>query len=302
MPELQTLRVEPSGLDARFYRAGKGPSLLFLHHLAGLTGWQASLEKLSERFDVIAPHLPGWGPAKDDLVRVDTALDLVLFNLDLLAALGVDKAHVAGIGVGAWVAAETAALAPYAVDRLVLVNPMGIWHEAEPGDDPFAQAPGRGSAVLFADPSRREELLMAGRSRIDVFVEEQLNLRAGAKFLWPIPDTGVERHLRRIKAPTLIVTAGKDRVAPRYYGAVWQAAIPGSKLADVPDAGHVMDLESPEEFAKLVTDFVAGSKPLARASCLCAKGGAPSFDRLRMMVGGLRMMFDRLRMIQAGLV
>ncbi len=257
MPEMQTVRVEPSGLDARYYRGGTGRPLLFLHHLAGLTGWQPSLEMLSQRFDVIAPHLPGWGPAKDDLVSVDTALDLVLFNLDLLAALGVTRAHVAGIGVGAWVAAETAALAPGAVDRLVLVNPLGIWHEKEPGDDPFAQPPGRGSAVLFADPTRREELLMGERNRIDVFVEEQLNLRAGAKFLWPIPDTGIERHLRRIKAPTLIVTAGKDRVVPSYYGQVWQSAIPGSKLVDVPEAGHVFDLEAPAEFAKLVGDFCA---------------------------------------------
>jgi len=257
-PELETIHLDPSGLEARCYRSGAGQPLLFLHHLAGLVGWQPSLEKLSERFDVIAPYQPGWGPAKDDLTTVDNGLDLVLFNLDLLAALGVERANVAGIGVGAWIAAELAALAPQRVNRLVLVNPLGIWREEQPGEDPFAQAPGRGSAVLFANPDRREELLMAGRSRIDVFVEEQLNLRAGAKFLWPIPDTGIECRLRRIKAPTLIVTGGKDRVVPRYYGELWRSAIAGSKLIDVPEAGHVFDLEQPEEFARLVTGFVLG--------------------------------------------
>jgi pimeloyl-ACP methyl ester carboxylesterase len=140
----------------------------------------------------------------------------------------------------------------------VLVNPLGVWREEAPGEDPFAQAPGRGSAVLFADPSRREELLIAGRNRIDVFVEEQLNLRAGAKFLWPIPDTGIERRLRRIKAPALIVTGGKDRVVPRYYGDLWREAIAGSELREIADAGHVFDLEAPEEFATTVSAFLAG--------------------------------------------
>jgi pimeloyl-ACP methyl ester carboxylesterase len=255
MPELQSLHVMPSDLDARFYRAGSGKPLLFLHHLAGIAGWQPSLELLAGRFDVIAPFQPGWGPAKDDLTRVDSALDLVLFNADLLDALGIGRAHVAGIGVGAWIAAEFAAVMPQRVDRLVLVNPLGMWTEEQPGEDPFAQPPGRGSAVLFADPNRREELLIAGRNRIDVFVEEQLNLRAGAKFLWPIPDTGVARRLGRIKAPTLIVVSGKDRVVPRYYGELWRRAVPGSQLREEPDAGHVMDLEDPQTFARLVTEF-----------------------------------------------
>jgi pimeloyl-ACP methyl ester carboxylesterase len=255
-PDLQTLHLTTSGLDARYYRGGSGKPLLFLHHLAGLTGWQPSLALLAERFDVIAPYQPGWGPSKDDLTNVDNALDLVLFNSDLLDALGITKAHVAGIGVGAWIAAEFAAIMAQRVDRLVLVNPLGIWTEEQPGEDPFAQAPGRGAAVLFADPEKRDELLVAGRNRIDVFVEEQLNLKAGAKFLWPIPDTGVARRLGRIKAPTLIVTSGKDRVVPRYYGEAWQRAIAGSQLKDEPEAGHVMDLESPETFARLVTGFI----------------------------------------------
>jgi pimeloyl-ACP methyl ester carboxylesterase len=257
MPELETVHLAQSRLDARFYRAGSGKPLLFLHHLAGLTGWQPSLELLSYSFDVIAPYQPGWGPAKDDLTHVDNALDLVLFNSDLLDAFGIEKANVVGIGVGAWIAAEFAAIMAQRVDRLVLVNPLGIWTEAQPGEDPFAQAPGRGAAVLFADPSKREELLVAGRNRIDVFVEEQLNLKAGAKFLWPIPDTGVARRLGRIKAPALIVTSGQDRVVPRYYGQVWQKAIAGSSLRDVNEAGHVMDLESPQTFAGLVKDFIA---------------------------------------------
>ncbi len=263
MAEMQTFRVEPCGLDARYYRAGTGAPLLYLHHLAGIAGWEPALDKLSASFDVIAPYQPGWGPAKDDLTRVDAALDLVLFNLDLLDALKVERASLVGIGVGAWIAAEFAAVCADRVDKLVLVNPVGIWRESDPGVDAFAQLPGRGSALLFADPARREDLLVAGRDRIDVFVEEQLNLRAGAKFLWPIPDTGVERRLARIKAPTLVVTSERDAVVPPSYGRIWQAAIPGAQATQVPGGGHVLELEEPETFAGLVSDWVLSGRVAA---------------------------------------
>ncbi len=255
MPDLQTLHLGPSNLDARFYRAGTGEPLLFLHHLAGIPAWGAALENLAQSFDVIAPHQPGWGPAKDDLVRVDNGLDLALFNVDLLDALGIERAHVAGIGFGAWIAAEIAAVFGNRVNGLVLVNPFGIWRAGDPGEDAFAQPPGRGLALLFADPARREELLVGGRDRIDAFVEEQLNLKAGAKFLWPIPDTGVERRLPRIKAPTLVAVSERDRVVPVSYGPIWQAAIPGARLATLAAAGHVADLDEPEAFATLVREW-----------------------------------------------
>ena len=96
-PELQTIAVQPSGLTAHYYRAGSGPTLLYLHHMMGLVGWEPALDRLAESFDVIAAFHPGWGPAKDDLTAVDNNLDLVLHYIDLLDALGVEQTHVAGI-------------------------------------------------------------------------------------------------------------------------------------------------------------------------------------------------------------
>ncbi|MFP6680902.1 MAG: alpha/beta hydrolase, partial [Gammaproteobacteria bacterium] len=68
--ELKTLRVEPSGLDVHYYRAGDGEPLLYLHHIAGLVGFEPALAELAKSFDVIAPYAPGFGPAKDDLDKI----------------------------------------------------------------------------------------------------------------------------------------------------------------------------------------------------------------------------------------
>jgi len=102
----------------------------------------------------------------------------------------------------------------------------------------------------------REKLLIAGRDKMEAHVEELLNLRAGAKFLWPIPDTGVKRRLPRIKARTLIATSEKDTIVPAAYGPAWQAAIPGALLTTLPDAGHIAELEQPDAFSALVRGFL----------------------------------------------
>jgi len=257
MPELQTITTRPGNREVSYYRAGSGAPLLYLHGVIGLTGWEDVLEELSQSFDVIAPFHPGWGPAKDQLPDVSTSLDLLVHYDDLLDTLGLDRVSIAGISVGAWIGAEFAAIMRRRVDKLVLINPLGIWDEANPGDDFFAQSPVAPTAVQFSDPALREQLLVHGREGIEARLQEALDLRAAAKFFWPIPDAGVEEHLPRIAAPTLVVTSGGDRVLPAVLGDRWAAAIPGAQATVLPEAGHAASLEQPVAVAELIRAWVA---------------------------------------------
>ncbi|HMM74810.1 MAG TPA: alpha/beta hydrolase [Gammaproteobacteria bacterium] len=254
---LQTLSIGPERLNVHYYRAGQGEPLLYLHHMLGLTGFEPVLEALAARYEVIAPYAPGWGPAKDDLPRIDPGpLDITLHNVDLLDTLGIDAAHVVGVSIGAWMAAELAAIQPARVRKLVLVNPIGLWLEDAAGEDPFAQHPGFPSRVQFANPKGREDLLIGDRDKMDAHVEELLNLRASAKFLWPIPDTGVKRRLGRINAPTLVVTSSEDKIVTAAHGPAWQSRIAGAKLAQLAGAGHGVQLEQPAALAAMVQGFL----------------------------------------------
>jgi len=257
----QTLAIGPDRHATHLYRSGRGMPLLYLHHFLGLIDFEAALVELAGEYDVIAPFAPGWGPAKDDLPRVDVGpLDLALHHVDLLDALEVSRAHVVGIGIGAWMAAELAAIAPARVERLVLVNPLGMWLPEVVGEDPFAQHPGAPSTVLFADPSHRREFLFAGRDHDSALIDELLALRSSAKFLWPIMETGVGKRLGRIRAPTLVVTSSHDAIVPAAHGPIWQKRIKGARLATLAGAGHVAELEQPAAFAKLVGGFLADTR------------------------------------------
>ena len=255
--KLQTMTVGPERREVFYYRAGSGAPLLYLHNMLGLQGFEPALARLAEQFDVIAPYLPGWGPAKDQLPEFDAGpLDLTLPQCDILDALGVTRAHVVGVSIGAWMGAELAAIVPDRVARLVLANPLGLWLDGVGGEDPFAQHPGFPSTVQFASREGREQHLLAGRDKVDAHVEELLNLRAAAKFLWPIPDTGVKRRLPRIKAATLVVTSERDAIVPAAYGPAWRDAIAGASLTSLPGAGHAAELDHPEGFARLVAGFL----------------------------------------------
>jgi len=255
--QFKTMQVGPAKLTVHYARAGRGQPLLYLHGMLGWLSCEPAFAALAEHFDVIAPYAPGWGPAKDDLPKIDAGpLDLTLHHCDVLDACNVARASVVGSGVGAWMAAELAAIYPARVERLVLFNPLGLWREEINSEDPFAVHPGMPSQSLFSLPEMRKQYVLDGRDKVDAHVEELLYLRASAKFLWPLPDTGIEKRLPRIKAPTLIVTCANDRIVPPAYGPVWQAAIAGATLTSIANSAHVPDIEQPEAFAAITRRFL----------------------------------------------
>src|SRR5438046_9898538 len=96
---IRVLRGGPERRDAQ--------PLVFLHGAGGHTGWMAFLEELSTRFEVFAPEHPGFGQS-DDPPWLDDVADLAYFHLDLMAGLGLERAHLIGTSLGGWVAADMA--------------------------------------------------------------------------------------------------------------------------------------------------------------------------------------------------
>jgi pimeloyl-ACP methyl ester carboxylesterase len=256
--------IRPGRSPVNYYRGGSGQPVLYLHHLAGMQGWEPVLANLAANFDVIAPYHPGWGPSAG-LEEVDSGLDLVLHYADFLDHLGLERVDVLGHSIGAWMAAELAAIYPERVRRLVLVNPVGIWNEQIGGEDPFAQPPMAATAVLLATPDHRENLILRD-GQVDLlenYVQEMKDLKAAAKFLWPIPDTGIAARLHRITAETLVVTSSEDRFIPPAYGPVWAKEIPNAAWKTISEAGHLVNLEQPVRMAAMATNWFeeAGHSP-----------------------------------------
>jgi pimeloyl-ACP methyl ester carboxylesterase len=63
--------------------------------------------------------------------------------------------------------------------------------------------------------------------------------------------------LPTIKCPTLVLTSDTDNMVPKQFSHEMAAAIPGAKLVEIPDCGHLPQLEKPEEMTKAMRDWLA---------------------------------------------
>ena len=83
------------------------------------------MARVAERFTVWAPTHPGFGRS-GDAEWMEGIDDLARFYLWFIDAARLGRPHLLGHSIGGWTAAEMAAMSPGAIDRLVLVAPVGL--------------------------------------------------------------------------------------------------------------------------------------------------------------------------------
>jgi pimeloyl-ACP methyl ester carboxylesterase len=81
---------------------------------------------------------------------------------------------------------------------------------------------------------------------------------AAARLLWPTADLGLRKRLHRIQAPTLLVWGCQDRVVPASYARRFASGLAGwVEAREIPDAGHMVELDQPDAVAKAILAFLA---------------------------------------------
>ncbi len=261
MPETMNLSLRDGELEAEVLKDGSGPPLLYLHGAIGQKGWAPFLDALARKFTVYAPYLPGYSKS-NGLDQLHDLTDLTLYQFELLDALDVPKAHVVGHFLGGMVAAEMAALSPSYVDRLVLAAPAGTWRDSEPVADLLAMTTNQLQDNLWSSASSSMSLSAAdfeanSRLKAELAADRMQDLTAAGKFLWPIPDRGLNRRAYRIKAPTLILWGENDRIIPPVYAEDFSKLVPGSQISVLPKTGHLLMIERAEVFADAVAGFLS---------------------------------------------
>lgn len=254
------------GAHVRVFELGapSAPPLVFLHGLSGLLDDPRFLELLAEQHHVVAPELPGYGDSRDEALFEDM-LDFALHGWDILVALGLadHRPVLVGHSLGGMIAAEMACLTPAALDRLVLVDPLGLWLDEHPIADVFSFMPFEFGEHLFHDPARAAALLpgttdLADPDSLREFViGNARRLGTAGKMLFPIPNRRLAKRLYRLTTPTLVVWAEQDRYVPAVYAAEWTLRLPRAELVCLPDAGHMLPYEQPARLAEAVGTFLA---------------------------------------------
>lgn len=257
--------VTVNGEPCRVWEKGSGEPLVFLGGLGGTPRWSPFLERLCATRHVIVPSMPGHPGSRGHDV-LDSHLDW-LVAMNELVSLACERiadataVDLAGVSVGAALAADLAALWPTPHQRLILVAPLGAHDQSEPITDFWAQTPVTLPSLLCHEPARFLDHVSTAPDDPDAAEWQIENVRAStaeARLLWPMCDTGLVRRLHRVTQRTLLVWGNDDKVIATSYAQRFSDAISGPvETAFLDDAGHLVDLDAPEALASRIESFLA---------------------------------------------
>jgi len=254
-----------NGTDLHYVDAGAGKSAVLLLHAFPLHSgmWARQIEALARHHRVIAPDYRGLG--RSGAPPQACTMQLLAEDMrTLLAHLRIERAAVAGLSMGGYLAFEVWRQAPGLVRGLALCD-------TKAGADTAEGAAGR---ETFA------------RNALDHglgWVADQMT----PKLLKPQPDPAAVKEVRRLVAdgtpagvaaaqrgmairpdslatlatitvPTLVVVGEEDGLTPPAESEKMAAAVKGARLVKIPGAGHLPCLENPAAFTAALVDFVAG--------------------------------------------
>jgi pimeloyl-ACP methyl ester carboxylesterase len=252
------------GLEAHI--GGSGPALLFLHGEAALLFSRPLLDLLAESFTVIAPSHPGWGgsPRHPHERSVD---DLSYRYLDLLDALD-QPVSVVGCSLGAWLAMEIATKDRSRISDLTLVSPLGI-RTGEPTRryylDRYAVTSEVLTTALYGAPDGGPDL--SGRTDEEFLLLARAQETTAALTWQPyLHNTALLARLHRVQRPVQIISGARDGIilAEEHVGTLAGALGGDVVTVVVPDAGHRVEEQRPDEVAAQVVRFAAQPAALAR--------------------------------------
>ena len=271
----EDLYIQVAGINTRYWQMGNsGSKIVLLHGGSGsIEFWLCNIASLAQSHQVYAFDMVGSG--KSDFPDASYSLSYQAeFLASFMSVLGIDSATLIGNSMGGGVALKFVELYPHRVDKLVLVDSLGLGQEISLGIRLITLPaivsllrPGRwmipGMLRANFHDSRRlppgwmdlryAVFALLGRSpAILRLTQSNFNLAGVRRDVYQ----PILASLAKIAQKTLIVWGECDRIIPVKHAYVAAAGIPDSQLVIFPNCGHHPYLEYPDEFDRLVLDFL----------------------------------------------
>lgn len=254
----ETIVLSIDGVRTVMKAVGHGPAVVALHGAATLEGYDWA-EGLADRFRVYLPFHPGFGES-DSAPHITGMQDMIVHNLRLLEALGLDRPHLVGHSMGGWMAAEMAVVAGERFGRLVLNAPAGLNHPDHQAADLAAIAPQDLPGYLAHNVEIAARYFPGGAKSppVEEFVAargKEGDALGGILKVHGMGHPSLGRWLSRIPNETLIVWGEKDRMMPASQAPLWAERIPNARVKIIPGVGHFAMQEDPKTVAA-IGDFL----------------------------------------------
>ena len=258
--------VNVEGGTLYYQECGSGPFAVILIHdgIADSAVWDEAWPEFCRHFHTVRYDRRGYGksPAAKTWYYETDDLVALLHQLKIRGTVLVGSSHGGGLSI------DFALAHPELVKQLVLV---GAVVSGLPYSDYFLNR-GIQNSKAFKEEGTQAGLESWSKDRyllnpahIDAQKRLLAILKASPQDLthndFPRPTQPALSRLHEIRVPTLILTGDSDIPDVHAHAGAIEAGIPDSRLVVVPEVGHLMYLEKPDEFNKIVIPFIESQVP-----------------------------------------
>jgi pimeloyl-ACP methyl ester carboxylesterase len=275
LPQYQDRTAVVDGSTIRYWVEGSGQDILLVHGLAcSVEFWRHNLGPLATGHQVFALDLPGCGLSDKQVAQFSLAYG-ASFLKGFMDSVGIGRAVVVGHSMGGALCAQFAVQHPERTRALILVDSAGFGRELQwflrlwtlplVGEVLFRayqRAFPALKGMVFCDGSSISDEWIQGAAamlRMPGVRETALEIvRTGADLGGQREELFQDLHARlpSLNIPALIVWGERDHAVPVSHAERAKSLIPGSKVSIMPGRGHIPQVERPNEFDQLVSDFL----------------------------------------------
>jgi pimeloyl-ACP methyl ester carboxylesterase len=261
------------GVKLYYEETGSGTPIIFVHEYADdLYGWEPQLRHFGQRYRAIAYNARGYPPS--DVPPEPSSYSQTRATDDIAAVLvhlGIAKAHVVGLSMGGFATLHFGFRHP---DKALSLTVGGCGYGAEPAKreqfraeaDAIVRAIREKSMPAFAEryaygPTRVQfenkdprgfaefKKVFAKHDQVGA-ANTQLGVQRERPSLYDLVD-----EMRALTVPTLILTGDEDWPC-LLPGVMMKQTIPSAALAVMPNCGHGINREDPDQFNRILSDFI----------------------------------------------
>lgn len=263
-------RVRTGTFDTNLHDSGAGSPVLMVHGsgpgVSAWANWRLVMPALAQRRRVLAPDMLGFGTTDRPAHAEYTLSRWVGQLLDLMDALGLDRADVVGNSFGGALALALAIRAPQRVRRLVLMGSVGVKFDITPGlDAVWGYEPSYDNMRRLMDVFTHDRGLVTdelARLRYEASIRPGVQASFAAMFpaprqRWVDAMASREEDIRALPHSTLVLHGREDRVIPLSNSLTLAHWIANSQLHVFGHCGHWTQIEHKNRFIRQVETFLA---------------------------------------------
>lgn len=266
MNAMQEKTIPQDGYALHYYTQGDPgrPMVIFIHPAFGdHTCFHHQMDEFAADYHVVAVDMLGHGRSQVNgaPVTIEKTADLIA---QLITQEGHQQAHLVGVSLGSLLAQYTADRFPEQVRSVTVTGGYSIFGDNSQIDKTQRFEMVRWLFLVLFSMERFRRYVVSKTNVVDaereLFYQSTRHFTRRSFQVMPGMSKVLDRTPRHIAQPLFILVGEHDQPVVVEHAHIWHARAAGSRLAVIPAAGHCANMDNPQQFNRILREFLAQHK------------------------------------------